>query len=222
MQMVQMTTLEDVNAQAEIYATLSAIFTQKPNQAVVSNIRNMGEVFSFSFDQYRELNDSVQNGLAELRDYISQIETQPDEAVAQALLVDWTRLFRGLYANYGPKPPYESLWRDQKEDSVEILQQVSQQYRKFGLVPTKGHNDRPDFLGLECDFISYLYQQMAAALASTEEDKAEMYGQALSDFYEQHIALWAADYCDQIVDDAKTGFYRGFLLIASGVFDQGI
>ncbi len=223
MEMTQQTfTVEEANAQAEIYATLAALFTQKPDTELVANIRGMGEGFSLSFDQYRGLNDDVQAGLTELSDYLTQIEMQADEDVAQALLVDWTRLFRGLYANYGPKPPYETLWHGPGGESVEIMRAISQQYRQFGLTPVHDHSNRLDFLGMECDFIRFLFQKMAAALAAGDESQADHCYLALCRFFGQHIAPWAVDYCSQAAEAAQTSFYRGFLFIARGVFIQGI
>ena len=77
-----------------------------------------------------------------------------DDTHVEALMVDWTRLFRGVAPDYGPLPPFESMWR--KEDG--ILETLAGIYAAHGVSVDGGITTMPDYIGVELAFISFLLE----------------------------------------------------------------
>ncbi len=120
----------------------------------------------------------------------------------EALLIDYTRLFAGLKAGYGPPPPYESLHCSpyRRED---VITSVSAAYAAAGFGNLQYQGCPPDHIGTELRFMAMLYGMLIS-------DK-EQYNQLLkiaTDFKQQHILVWIPSYCDLLEQVAQTPFYR--------------
>jgi TorA maturation chaperone TorD len=206
------------NAQtlAKTYHTLAMIFNQRPDAALVKNIKAMELGFFNQFIRGDGLNSDVKEGLSEISKYVLQIKDQPEKTVEQSLLVDWTRLFRGLQPGYGPKPPYEGVYLGENENDLKTLESVARFYAKHGVAPAENAGNRPDYIGLELDFLRYLCEQQADAWEKGDEIQAQEFQLAEHNFLKDHLGKWAARYCDQAIKEARTDFYHGFIHLVKG------
>lgn len=122
-----------------------------------------------------------------------------EESASMALRVDWTRLFRGLSPNYGPKPPYELVY-EPHSDEISGLLSLKQLYNNAGLDIAEDAHNRPDYLGFELEFAAYLLEH---------EGETEL-GTTYSQFCEQHLS-WIRAFCNEAKPFAKTAFYSWHL-----------
>ena len=175
--------------------------------------------FFASLLQGNDLNLDMQTGLSEITQFVSQIKGQPDEDIEQLLQVDWTRLFRGVQRGYGPQPPYEGLYLGEGEADLGILASVARSYAECGIGPTEGAN-RPDYIGLEFEFLRYVCEQQAEAWEKGDGARVQCWQSAENDFLRNHLGRWAPIYCDRAIEEARTGFYRGFAHVAKGVIAE--
>jgi len=210
---------EIARAQAGTYGFLAMIFNQRPDAPLVYNLKAMGVEIFARLRQGEGLNPEVQEGLAEISHFIDQIKQQPEKDIEQSLQVDWTRLFRGVQRGYGPQPPYEALYLGEGEAGLGILESISRDYIRCGVAPTGGAN-RPDYIGLECEFLRYVCEQQTEAWEKGEEEDAQRWQSAENSFLSNHLGRWAAIYCDNAMEHARTGFYRGFLHVAKAVIAE--
>ncbi|MFW5692529.1 MAG: TorD/DmsD family molecular chaperone [Chloroflexota bacterium] len=98
-------------------------------------------------------------------------------------------------------PPFESAHRDKRLWSA-ITHEIAGWYVRYGFNPYTLQTDAiwqsrtiPDHIGYELAFYTALLSS-----DSTEGD--------CSDFYAQHIAVWMPSYADQLIQKARTSFYR--------------
>ena len=78
-------------------------------------------------------------------------------AQGKDLAREFTRLFRGVRPGYGPKPPYESLYRGEKTVMGDIAGEVKTRYREAGLsVEARFKGEPPDHISFELFFLNHL------------------------------------------------------------------
>lgn len=133
-----------------------------------------------------------------------QNEGRDPKDVEQDLRIDWTRLFRGLSAGYGPRPPYKLVYRS-VDDEGRAMVAIKRMYADCGMAIADGFKDRPDHASLLLD----------CAVALLDEGKApgQADGQADDRFVEfvQRNLGWIPEFCEEARPYAKTGLYRWYL-----------
>jgi TorA maturation chaperone TorD len=204
----------EVRTRADAYGFLATLCNQRPDLDLVRRLRSLGgEGFLGQIDPESTAED-IRRGLDEMSNFIAGMEGQSDEEAEQALAVDWTQLFRGLRPGYGPPPPYEGVYWGSNEKKV--LQAVARCYQATGVAPFEKAANRPDYIGLELDFLRYLCEQQLEAQQKGDETQLETLQSAEHDFLKDHLGRWAAKYCEKAIEEAKTGFYLGFLHLIRG------
>jgi TorA maturation chaperone TorD len=201
--------VENARARAGMYSFLANLFNQRPDLELVRRLREMGsEGMNIGVGQ-GEISQEVEEGLREMASFIDATQGQPEERVEQDLAVDWTRLFRGVSPSYGPPPPYEGVYIEGAGSPSDILQMIMQTYHKFSVDVDEQAANRPDYIGIELDFLRYL-----------DEEKARDFQGAQRDFLSRHLGRWVDKFCDRALQEAKTGFYRGFIRLTRGVLKE--
>jgi TorA maturation chaperone TorD len=94
---------------------------------------------------------------------------------------------------------------------LEVLQGIQSLYIENGAALAGDPRDRPDYLGLELGFVSYLAEREAAAWAHGEPDLAANLAARGQAFLAEHPARWAPAFLEAARDQSRTGFYRGVL-----------
>lgn len=155
-------------------------------------------------------------GLKELRHYQEMSKVCQVETLQRQLAVDRTRLFRGRSAEAAFQPPYEALYRRQRQQP-ELLLELITCYRQAGLVYEESAAERPDYAGVELAFLSYLYTKEKEAEEQGWTAEAHRYGSAAAAFVQDHLSCWLPAYGQQMAQHAETDFFRGIGLCLVGL-----
>ena len=100
------------------------------------------------------------------------------------------------------------------------MRSISQTYTDFNLISSVDVKNRPDYLGVEFDFLRYLTDKEADTWLAGEGSKAMHYQTEWISFYNRHPRRWAEVFCDQAAQQAQTGFYRGLLGVVKGILQN--
>lgn len=207
---------------ASMYSFLATLLNERPDAALVENLREAGGDFICALAQEASLAGPSAEGFRLMAKYVDESQSQPKDAVEQDLAVDWTRLFRGLSPAYSPMPPYEASFMESPGNEVELIQRVDNTYRIHGLTVSSDYNERPDYMGLELCFLEHLAQAEAQAWEENDADKAQSYQNTAHVFLSEHLAAWADKFIEPALGFARTSFYHGFLQICQGVVAEAV
>lgn len=209
---------------AGMFNFLAALYNQRPDEDFVKNLKG------FSADQFRHVfgeegvSEPVTEGLRAVSRYIASIQDRPVQDIEEELAVDWTRLFRGVQPDYGPTPPYESVYlASGKEDQHQmtlILSELMSIYRQERVVLDQVNANRPDYLGLEFGFLGFLSEKETRARLQGDDQAADEYARKAEKFLRDHPGRWAAEFCKEAERYAETDFYRGVIEITRGVVSE--
>jgi TorA maturation chaperone TorD len=174
------------------------------------------EVFTdapFAMDQ-----PDVVEGLALLNRW-GQSPVGIDETMLQELNADSTQLF------FGPGRVLAPLWEsvyftEERLVFRESTLDVRHWYQQFKLEPENLHKDPDDHIALEMAFIAHLANLGVQALEMGDEKECERLLQAQREFINEHLLKWAAVWCQLVVDNAQTDFYRGIGLLTRGALAE--
>jgi TorA maturation chaperone TorD len=206
-------------ARAAFYAFLNVHFTALPDEIFVEQMR--GPVCATMLAELvtdKAIDDNVAAGADLMAAYLRATSGEPAASLSQMLGVERTRLYRGITPSYGPPPPYELVWSKTHRD-VGLLQDLAGLYREAGLAPAPEATDRPDYIGVELDYLRALVVREAEGWAAgTSEGRAAALAAraAQRSFLDEHLAHWAPFYVDKAMAHAKTDFYQGHLMMLQG------
>lgn len=194
-----------------IYDLLRCTFIQEPTREFLTTVKNSIIAADFPFTRESE---SIFEGINQVKDYIYQNDILSESAY-NSLHWDYTRLFIG--PDELPAPPWESAYCNEERllFQKETLE-VRGAYLKYSFLPVEFGTEADDHLGLELDFMFRLNE-----LALTEIDNKDwkLLKQILTDqklFLEEHLLKWVPALCNDIVNDARTEFYRGMANLLRG------
>lgn len=131
------------------------------------------------------------------------------DADVEHLRQEFTRLFRGVSRTRSPKPPYESLYRDDQLYSSTTTE-VRRGYLAAGLdVEDAAGNEPPDHLGIELQFLAALCEFAAdPENAELPPDRAR---DAQEWFLDEHLLTWIVGLRGQVLQADAPAFYRAVL-----------
>ena len=137
-----------------------------------------------------------------------------DGAIAD-LIDDYTRLFVG--PGRLPAAPWESVYTS-KERAVFQLGTVGVKnwYQRFDLVLASEYNEPADHVGLEFSFLADLSQRTIEASEIRDGAEVKRLIDAQRGFLQQHALRWVPRWADDVVENARTDFYRGMAWLARG------
>lgn len=136
------------------------------------------------------------------------------EAQALRLACEHTRLFCGISEEYGPPPPYESLWREGQlmgESSV----QVGRHYLEAAYQPNSGFAPF-DHLVEELRFMAALCNAEAEASGDAVPPLRERQRR----FLNEHLGAWIGDYACRLEAQAKEPLYQALARVTAAVVVQ--
>ncbi|HXH14019.1 MAG TPA: molecular chaperone TorD family protein [Alphaproteobacteria bacterium] len=137
------------------------------------------------------------------------------DAVAQALQLEYTRLFIGPHAL--PAPPYESVYREPLWGVMgETTLAVRQAYEAAGFALDPEARELPDHVAAELEFLACLSDEQAAAWSVVDEARAMHWLRHEHAFLEAHLGQWLPAFAERVVAAAAVPFYSGLARIASG------
>ena len=160
--------------------------------------------------------------LNRLEEFLLDANKQSEEEIRDALAKDWTRLLRGIRPGYGPPPPYEGVYRRNDGIGIEIIQEVSAIYSQHGVGLDKDVFNRPDYIGVEFDFLNYLAEIESETWLSGQESEALKLKSSYEDFLDLHVGVWVPEFCLEAEKEAQTLFYQALIMITKGFMDETI
>jgi TorA maturation chaperone TorD len=111
-------------------------------------------------------------------------------------------------------PPYETEYHPSSEPFFcsQQMADVAGFYRAFGLATAQAVPERPDYLGLELEFMAFLLLKQRLALAAADHnpdaaEQARVCGEAQRDFFRDHLAWWVPSFATGLRRKAGGDFY---------------
>lgn len=206
---------------SKVYMLLSLSYLERPNEDITGKLRSPG--FLEGIEKLSsEAQDGLEEGLREIEEFIGSKAGLSNGEIVQELAVDFTRLFRGIKRNYGPPPPFESVYRDEGrimgESTTEVIKKYSEADVGIGVEP----GFPPDYIGLELRFMALLCYGEATALKKQEIARAAELRTMQKRFIGEHLSAWVPQFCNRMSEEARTGFYRGIAALTEWIlhFDR--
>ena len=170
----------------------------------------------FTEAPFAETQPDVIKGLALLEKWSHAYrQDSPSKNLFKELQVDYTNLFTGI--KQLPLAPWESVYfNDERLVFQEQTMAVRTWYRRYGLEVRKLHQEPDDHIGLELMFVAHLARLALAAREAGHDQEFERVLAAQRDFLSKHLLLWAPLWCEQMLEHARTDFYRGLALVIRG------
>ena len=139
------------------YGFLAWLFLEGPDRDFVERIMSQDEELAIIELENGEESSAILYGLRYMRSYIAQFPKTSIEELCMDLMVQRTRLVRGVDPGYGPPPPYEAVYRCPHDcQESDLMLQVSDFYQNAGARLPLGKKERLDYIGLELDLMYFM------------------------------------------------------------------
>ncbi|MFQ5711841.1 MAG: molecular chaperone [Candidatus Geothermarchaeales archaeon] len=185
---------------SRLYWLLSSFYLRKPDKAFLEELKS--KISGIGGGIGGELEEAVEM----LKD---TLENSKVEELSQRLVVEFTRLFRGIKKGYGPPPPYESVYRGEGRVVGEVTLEVMKIYSEAGFGIIDEYAGPQDHIGAELKFMSFLcYREMEA----WENEKVKDGKRCLEmekKFLDEHLLQLIPEFCGRVEEEAKEEFYVG-------------
>ena len=132
---------------------------------------------------------------------------EDDEKLLTDLRIEYTYLFINAIPHV-PASPYESAYTDRGLLMGEPVSQVLQAYRKAGLDIRLDHDNLPDHIATEIEFMFYLVRQEAAPDNVADDSVRGTWQEHQKFFLKEHLARWSPLFLSRIASHARKEFYR--------------
>ena len=196
----------------ELYRFLAGVFNTIPTREFVTKFLDGLDVWEEFGNRVIKSNSGFNESISLITGFLKKHKKESDiEKLKNDLGVDRTRLIGGISKDYGPPPPYESVYRDGEILMGPSTKMVYQEYQRTDIYHAwKLAENPPDYLGLELEYMYFLCQEQLDA--SCEEVKRKIMGYQKS-FIEEHLEKWVPAYCLEIRRWARTDFFKGIGLL---------
>lgn len=211
--------MQAAGIRSEMYNFLAAVLNQRPDADFVDRLREVGEASFLRALEVEGLAPQAVAGIEKMAAFVRDSAPRSAAEVELDLAVDWTRLFRGVQPGYGPPPPYEAEYRQGVRDANRFLQLLRREYASFGASLDASAGNRPDYLGLELAFLSFLASNEAEKWKAGEDEEARSLAGGANNFLHNHLGAWVGAYCEKALPEARTDFYRGYLMVLQSILN---
>lgn len=198
-----------------LFGLLGKLFYSMPDADLIRSLVQDGvfEETPSAADQ-----PTVISGLSTLQEWSRDYAEEPHELLAD-IQADYTRLF--VVTERLPVTPWESVYyNDERLLFQSSTVDVRHWYARYGLEPVKGRREPEDHIGLELAFVAHLARRALLALEAGNDENFQDLLSAERAFCEKHLMVWAPLWCDQMVEYARTPFYRGLALVLRGALHE--
>jgi TorA maturation chaperone TorD len=187
---------------AEVFALLSAFYNTNPD-------RHMVEALS-AIDIAGIQDTEIKNELGIITAYALKAVSDESGEMITNLKVDWTKLFRGLSPDYGPKPPYEELYGG----GAETIYPLAAFYTANNYHDYTEIDNRPDYIGTQLDFLKTLALKKAQAAEEDATSEYESLDSLIAKFAER-VGQWFAKFAAEAEKHAETAFYKEVMKLST-------
>lgn len=138
---------------------------------------------------------------------------------AQALLLDYTRLFLGPMDILAK--PYGSVWLDQEKTLMnDSTMAVLELYKEADFEMDEEFRELPDHIAAELEFLYLLLFRENEALRAGDTTKLEQASDLKQRFLDQHLGRWIGPFAAAMRGNAQTDFYRQFADLTEKVVNK--
>ena len=186
---------------ARQYWLLSGFWLQRPERPWLEELLQVLDILAG-----KVLDPNIEQLTSEARRCLEE------KGAALELLREYTRLFRGLQEGYGPPPPYESLYRENRlmgDCTTEVLRH----YREAGFGTVEAEAGPQDHLSAELKFLSLLCYREHEAWSQGDTTEAGTWLQRQIDFLDRHLLTWLPQYGETIRKEAHSPFYAAAMTL---------
>ena len=131
-----------------------------------------------------------------------------------------TRLVRAHHQKLGscPQAGEETATAHDFMQSIgELFMKILSSYHEGGVTVEKDVANRPDYIGVEFEYLQFLGEHEVEDLEQGDLKEANRYRECAAQFLEDHLGQWAALFCDKAIPMAQTGFFLGVLPLIKAV-----
>ena len=189
---------------SKLYWFIGMLFLTKPDKDFIACLS----------DELSTVTDDMLK--AEIEALQRSIETGHISELVEQLEHEFTRLFRGIHSNYGPPPPYESVYRESNimGDSTRA---VIECYSEAGFGEIDKSAGPQDHLGVELKFIALLCQRESQQRDAGNDAEAINTLKMEKTFLEDHLLQWMPDFQGAVTQYAPHPFYETLVSLTSRV-----
>ncbi|MDP2916461.1 MAG: molecular chaperone TorD family protein [Dehalococcoidia bacterium] len=155
----------------------------------------------------------------ELVQFADSISSKNLDDTVLKLAADYARLFLSIHKV--PPHPSESVYREGAMMQF-YRDEVLKTYWSFGVDKVKEFTEPEDHIAVELGFMMFLCDKAAGALKKGDSKDAEKYIQAQKDFLENHLAKWVPKLVKDVVENARTPFYKGVAVLTQECIDMDV
>jgi len=139
------------------------------------------------------------------RELTSALAGGDPQTIREAMLVEYTR-FAGVPLLC---PHYEAdLVGGDSFRAVHLVSDVAAFYAAFGVQVTAVAHERPDYIGVELDFMRLLASKETYAAARGDRRRVQLCRTAQARFFEEHLGRWAAMFAENLGGVVDSRFYQ--------------
>lgn len=189
---------------SKLYWFMGTLFLTKPDKDFIARLSD--ELSSVADDMLKTEIKALQRSL----------ETSHISELAEQLEHEFTRLFRGVHNNYGPPPPYESVYRESNimGDSTRA---VIECYSEAGFGEIDNTAGPQDHLGVELKFIALLCQRESQQRDAGEDAEALNTLKMEKTFLDDHLLRWMPDFQGAVARHDPHPFYEALVSLTNRV-----
>lgn len=208
---------EEAVQRSKAYLLFSMLFSSRPDEGFIKKIRE--REFTVLVRDAKICDDESSKGFDLIDSFLRSINDLTDSEVAEELSVDYTRLMRGIKKDYGPPPPYESVYRDEGRVMGVSSLSVMKFYERSGY-GIDLRDELPDYIATEFKFMAILCFNESEALRRKDMAEFERLFRIERDFFNAHIITWIPKFCDVMYSEARTDFYKGIAILAKSFIEK--
>lgn len=164
-------------------------------------------------------NAETRKVVKELVKFTDAIPSQDLDNLQLRLAADYARLF--LSISKVPPHPSESTYRE-GTPMQHSRDEVLKTYWSFGVDKKKEFTEPEDHIAVELNFLMYLCEKAVEALKNGDAREARRYIQGQKDFLEGHLVKWVPRLVKDIVNTAKTPFYKAIAVLTKEYIEMDL
>lgn len=159
-------------------------------------------------DSLPRLGTCLEQVCSEAGKYINHMQIDIARVDESAILeVDYARLFVGPFNLLAP--PYGSVYLESERRVMGAsTADVQKRYQAAGLDVATGFKDAPDHIAAELEFMHFLIFKAMEAAKQGGVNRIIACLLTQQSFLEEHLGVWVSEFAHNVVQNAKTSFYR--------------
>ena len=127
------------------------------------------------------------------------------DAISYQMILWYTELFGGQ--NRCPHYEADYVGGDSFR-AVHIISDISGFYSTFGVRIASGASERPDYIGVELDFMKLLTAKQSLAAANDQHQRTHESRLAQQKFFGEHLSRWAKQFAENLIAATDSQFYQ--------------